>query len=82
MAPYLFFLGVGTYTTYRRWLEYPSGATFLLELLVFPGLVKEEHAHVAINAMHDSVMWTHLNCGPEASLHNEERVRDCVLCPL
>ncbi len=21
MAPYLFFLGVGTYTTYRRWLE-------------------------------------------------------------
>jgi hypothetical protein len=21
MAPYLFFLGVGTYTTYRRWFE-------------------------------------------------------------
>jgi hypothetical protein len=54
--------------------RYPNGQRFLLELLTFPGLVKPAHAHVAINALHDSVMWTHLNCGPEATLHTAERV--------
>ena len=34
MAPYLFFLGVGTYEVYRRTVEYPSGESFLLELVL------------------------------------------------
>ncbi|NYT03492.1 MAG: DUF3458 domain-containing protein, partial [Candidatus Methanofastidiosa archaeon] len=41
MAPYLFFLGVGTYSTYTREVEYPDGHKFMLELLVPPDSVKE-----------------------------------------
>ncbi len=32
MAPYLFFLGVGTYDVYQRRLEYPDGAEIVLEV--------------------------------------------------
>lgn len=73
MAPYLFFLGVGTYTTYRRWLEYPDGDSFLLELLLFPGLVKDAYARVAMDSLHDNVMWVYTSCGPEAAEHVAER---------
>jgi aminopeptidase N len=75
MAPYLFFLGCGTYDTYTRTLEYPDGDCISLELLVFPGLVQPDHAVVAVNALHDSVMWTLLSTGPEATEHGAERKR-------
>jgi aminopeptidase N len=71
----LFFLGCGTYDTYTRTLEYPDGDCINLELLVFPGLVKPDHAVVAVNALHDSVMWTLLSTGPEATEHTSERKR-------
>jgi hypothetical protein len=40
---------------------------------VFPGLVKHEHAHTAIRSLHDSILWVHLELGPEATLHDAER---------
>lgn len=73
MAPYLFFLGVGTYDAYQRRLEYPDGSDFVLELLCFPGVVKPEHAAASLSALHESVIWTYLECGPEATLHEQER---------
>ncbi len=67
-----------------------DGSTFNLELLLFPGLVKPEHAAVALRALHDSVMWTYLSTGPEATLHAREREevyalvaeRDSLKCEL
>jgi len=45
----------------------------MLELLVFEGLVKEEHALTAINSLHDSVQWVNISTGPEAAEHLEEQ---------
>ena len=75
MAPYLFFLGVGTYATYRKQLEYPDGDSFALELLCFPSLVRAEDAESALQSLHDSVMWVYLSTGPEAHLHESERAQ-------
>ena len=36
MATYLFFLGVGTYATFKREFEYPDGGTFMERLLNVP----------------------------------------------
>lgn len=73
MAPYLFFLGVGTYATYRKRFEYPDGDGFILELLCFPALVKAEDAEGSLQSLHDSVMWVYLSTGPEAHMHDSER---------
>ena len=73
MAPYLFFLGVGTYATYRKQLEYPDGDSFALELLCFPSLVQKEDAERSLQSLHDSVLWVYLSTGPEAHLHDNER---------
>lgn len=64
MATYLFFLGVGTYDTFRREFEYPDGRTFMLELLVPPGS-NEGCSEEALNILHDAVMWVYLFTGPE-----------------
>ena len=40
---------------------------------MFPSLVKPDLATVAVNALHDSVIWTYLSTGPEATLHTDER---------
>ncbi|WP_440947647.1 DUF3458 domain-containing protein [Methanosarcina sp. T3] len=64
MATYLFFLGVGTYATFKREFEYPDGDTFMLELLVPPGS-SEEAAEEALDILHDAVMWVYLFTGPE-----------------
>ena len=62
MAPYLFFLGVGCYDTFRREFEYPDGRTFSLELLAKPGSdpVGSERA---LDILADAVMWVHLFTG-------------------
>jgi aminopeptidase N len=64
MAPYLFFLGVGTYVSFTRGCEYPDGKAFTLELLVppssDPALGKE-----ALGILHDAVIWVYLFTGPE-----------------
>ncbi|MEN6379527.1 MAG: M1 family metallopeptidase [Methanofastidiosum sp.] len=63
MAPYLFFLGVGTYSTFKREVEYPDGHTFMLEFLVPPNS-KKEIAEKALDVLHDCVIWTYLFTGP------------------
>ena len=65
MAPYLFFLGVGTYDTYKREFEYPDEVCFELELLVPPGSQKD-YAEQSLDILHDSVMWIYLFTGPES----------------
>jgi aminopeptidase N len=64
MAPYLFFLGVGTYAAFERQCEYPDGKTFLLVLLgptgTDPALARE-----ALEILHDAVIWVYLFTGPE-----------------
>ncbi|MBI2572691.1 DUF3458 domain-containing protein [Candidatus Woesearchaeota archaeon] len=64
MATYLFFLGVGTYATFTRILEYPSGRSFTLELLV-PPKTKADLAQKALEILHDSILWIHLFTGPD-----------------
>ncbi len=73
MATYLFFLGVGTYVTYSRTVEYPDGDVFRVELLLFPGLVPYKAAVEKLDIIVDSVLWTHVSLGPEALLHENER---------
>lgn len=75
MAPYLFFLGVGTYETFRRTLEFPDGDTTLLEILAFPGYFEPADAKAAVKMLHDSVLWVMVSLGPEACEHSEERKR-------
>ncbi len=62
MATYLFFLGVGTYATFKREFEYPNGDTFMLELLVPPKSDKEV-AMRALDVLHDSILWVHIFTG-------------------
>jgi aminopeptidase N len=64
MAPYLFFLGVGTYAAFERQCEYPDGKTFLLVLLVPPGS-HPALAREALGILHDAVTWVYLFTGPE-----------------
>uniref|UniRef100_M4BYP4 Uncharacterized protein n=1 Tax=Hyaloperonospora arabidopsidis (strain Emoy2) TaxID=559515 RepID=M4BYP4_HYAAE len=75
MAPYLFFLGVGTYETFRRTLEFPDGDTTLLEILAFPGYFEAADAKAAVKMLHDSVLWVMVSLGPEACEHHDERKR-------
>ncbi|HOP66681.1 MAG TPA: M1 family metallopeptidase [Methanoregulaceae archaeon] len=63
MAPYLFFLGCGTYDSYRRECEYPNGRRCLLELLVAPRS-DPNPAESALDILNDAVLWVHLFCGP------------------
>eukprot|EP00808_Paulinella_micropora_P022094 g22450.t1 len=73
MSSYLFFLGVGTYVTYSRKLEYPDGNEVVLEMLLFPGLVTKQRAVEAMEALHNSVMWCHTHTGPEQYQHKKTR---------
>ena len=72
MAPYLFFLGVGCYDTYRREFEYPDGRIFALELLVKPGS-DPIGAEKALDILAGAVMWVHLFTGPEQYRDREIR---------
>jgi aminopeptidase N len=75
MAPYLFFLGVGTYATFKREFEYPDGGTFMLELLV-PPESNAAAAEKALDILHDSIMWVYLFTGPEQFDEEELPVRE------
>jgi aminopeptidase N len=82
MAPYLFFIGVGTYDTYVSEVEYPSGKSFRVELLALPGVIdKPEDAESALVSLVDSVIWTCVSCGPEKYEHETERARIYELLP-
>jgi aminopeptidase N len=75
MAPYLFFLGVGTYAIFKREFEYPDGGTFMLELLV-PPESNAAAAEKALDILHDSIMWVYLFTGPEQFDEEELPVRE------
>jgi aminopeptidase N len=77
MATYLFFLGVGTYSTFTRELEYPDGGTFMLELLVPPSC-NEGAARRALEILHDAVMWVYLFTGPEQADEEKLPIRNKI----
>jgi aminopeptidase N len=63
MAPYLFFLGCGTYATFSQECEYPDGRRCTLELLV-PPESDPRIAGQALDILHDAVLWVNLFTGP------------------
>jgi aminopeptidase N len=63
MAPYLFFLGVGSWDTFSREFEYPDGRECRLELVVPPGS-DPEVANFALKTMADAILWVYLYTGP------------------
>ena len=73
MAPYLFFLGVGTYDTFIRPFEYPDGTTFTLELLVPPG-TDSALAEESLEILADSILWVYLYTGRET--YEKRTIRD------
>ncbi len=44
-----------------------------VQLLCLPGVVKLNHAADSLHALHDSVMWVFLSCGPQACDLDTER---------
>ncbi|MBS3128751.1 M1 family metallopeptidase [Candidatus Woesearchaeota archaeon] len=74
MAPYLFFLGVGTYTTFKKELEYPDGKTFTLELLV-PPKSEPERAEKALELLAHGILWIHLFTGPDTYPAHETKTQ-------
>src|SRR3989338_6414777 len=72
MAPYLFFLGVGTYATFKRPCTYPDGSSFTLDLLLPPG-TKPELASRALDILNDSILWVHVFTGKEPYKDYEKR---------
>ena len=73
MAPYLFFLGCGTYAGFSQECEYPDGKTCSLELLVPPGS-DPETAGQALDILHDAVLWVYLFTGP--GRYEQESIRE------
>ncbi|MBP1908974.1 M1 family metallopeptidase [Methanolobus bombayensis] len=72
MATYLFFLGVGTYDTFKKEFEYPDGYKFDLELLV-PPESDSTIAEKSLDILYDSIMWIYLFTGPEQYNQIEKR---------
>lgn len=72
MAPYLFFLGVGTYVTFSRPFEYPDGTVFTLELLGPPG-TDAALAYTALDILADGILWIYLFTGQEWYANPETR---------
>ena len=58
---------------YKKEVEYCDGDTCMLELLCLPGVVEPEDAKNSLTALHDSILWLYLSCGPEATKHDAER---------
>ena len=79
MATYLFFLGVGTYDTFKREFVYPEGTTFDLELLIPPGS-DENAANKALDIMYDSILYVHLFTGPDKyeNWDNALKIRELI----
>jgi aminopeptidase N len=75
MAPYLFFLGCGTYATFSQNCEYPDGKQFSLELLV-PETTDPEPAGRALDILRDSVLWVNLFTGP--GRYDQQDVREKI----
>jgi aminopeptidase N len=79
MAPYLFFIGAGTYATFSRECEYPDGHIFTLELLVPPGSDPAVARH-ALDVLNDAIIWVYLFTGREMYRDRAARMRMWELC--
>ncbi|MDV0441665.1 M1 family metallopeptidase [Methanorbis furvi] len=79
MPPYLFFLGVGTWDTFTRSLEYPDGKKIRLELLAEKG-ADPAGARAALDILADSILWTCLFTGPERYESPDVRLELYRLC--
>lgn len=79
MAPYLFFLGAGTYKEFEREFEYPDKDKFRLQLLCPPDS-DEKEANQALEILHNAVLWIHIFTGKEASVKKEQRKELYDLC--
>ena len=79
MAPYLFFIGAGTYATFSRECEYPDGHSFTLELLVPPDSDPVVARH-ALDVLNDAIIWVYLFTGPEMYRDHQARMRMWDLC--
>ncbi|KNC55951.1 peptidase M1 [Thecamonas trahens ATCC 50062] len=74
MPPYLFFFGVGSYTTHSSLIEYPDGRTVDLELIVpSDGLIARDDCLAALASLKSAMMWTHLSTGPQAFVKAAQR---------
>ncbi len=63
MAPYLFFVGAGTWDTLVDEVAYPSGRRVRLEYLVPPGSL--EYARMPMEILKESVLWVQKTQGYE-----------------
>ena len=72
MAPYLFFLGVGTYKTFRRALEYADGTTIDLEILA-PITTEQSVGEKGIALLHDAILWIYLFTGKDKHKQLKQR---------
>lgn len=63
MAPYLFFVGAGTWDTLADEVVYPSGRRVRLEYLVPPGSM--EYARMPMEILKESVLWVQKTHGYE-----------------
>jgi len=78
LPPSLFFLAVGTWTAFRRMLEYPDGTTIAIEILHLPEWAEDvegRHVITALNALHESILWMHLFTGPDQFEYTSQRDR-------
>lgn len=75
MAPYLFFLGVGTYMAVKKEFEYPDGKKFTLELLVPKDADKKQAEH-ALDIINHGVMWIYLHTG--AGKYEAEEIKNKI----
>ncbi len=64
MATYLFFLGVGTFDSYKKEVEYPNGKKFAIELLVLPNSSKVA-CEKALQFLWHGITWVYLFTGNE-----------------
>lgn len=74
MATYLFFLGAGTYATFKKEFEYPNGDKFMLELLV-PPESDAKIAQQALQVLNDAIMWVYLFTGPDKYKNREQALK-------
>ncbi len=79
MAPYLFFLGVGTWKETNRELEYASGKKFILQMLTLENAT-DDVIKKAIDTLAFGVQWINIFTGAKRHLKIEKRKKIFDLC--
>jgi len=79
MAPYLFFLGVGTWKETNQELEYPSGKKFTLQMLTLDNATQSE-IKKALYLLAFGVQWINIFTGAKRHKDKEKRKQIFDLC--